>query len=238
MKNKIMYTLIVLVALLALWTLYSFVSVRNIEEPKYEVLSVNDGYEIRVYKPIIIAETTIVGATDRNDAARKGFPIVAGYIFGNNTKKDNIAMTVPVNTEETTSEKIAMTVPVNTEKIAMTVPVNTEKIEMTVPVNTEREEGQGSYKVSFVLPSKYTLETLPTPNDSRVSIKEIPSRKIAVRRFSWSASESTILQNEQSLLSSLKRDNVKTVGSVNVARYNTPWTIPFMLRTEVQVVVD
>lgn len=211
-----MYTLIVLVVALVLWFLYSWISVRNIEAPKYEVLSINDGYEIRVYKPIIIAETTIVGATDRNDAARKGFPIVAGYIFGNNTKKDKIAMTVPVNTEETNFEKIAM----------------------TVPVNTEREEGQGSYKVSFVLPSKYTLETLPTPNDSRVSIKEIPSRKIAVRRFSWSASDSITRKNEELLLSSLKRDAIKTVGSVNVARFNPPWTIPFMLRTEVQIPIE
>lgn len=216
MQNKIMYTLIVLVVALVLWFLYSWISVRNIEAPKYEVLSINDGYEIRVYKPIIIAETTIVGATDRNDAARKGFPIVAGYIFGNNTKKDKIAMTVPVNTEETNFEKIAM----------------------TVPVNTEREEGQGSYKVSFVLPSKYTLETLPTPNDSRVSIKEIPSRKIAVRRFSWSASDSITRKNEELLLSSLKRDAIKTVGSVNVARFNPPWTIPFMLRTEVQIPIE
>lgn len=210
-----MYILITLGIALVLWFLYSLISVRNIEESKYEVVSVADGYEIREYKSYIIAETTITGAKDRNEAARKGFPIVAGYIFGDNTKKNKIAMTVPVNTEETNFEKIAM----------------------TVPVNTEEDEGLGTYKISFVLPSEYTLLTLPIPNDTRVLIKEVPSRKIAVRRFTWSANESTILKNEEMLLSALKRDRVLTVGAVNVARYNPPWTIPFMLRNEVQIEV-
>jgi hypothetical protein len=216
MNNKLMYTLIVLIGLLVVWFLYSWISVRNIEAPQYEVVSVHDGYEIRKYKSYIIAETTIVGATDRNDAARKGFPIVAGYIFGDNTKQNKIAMTVPVNTEETDFEKIAM----------------------TVPVNTEQEDAQGAYKVSFVLPSEYTLETLPIPNDSRVIIREIPSRTVAVKKFSWSTSESTIRKNEQALLSALKKDGRTPARSTNVARYNPPWTIPFMLRTEVQVVIE
>lgn len=197
MNKKTMYMLIILGIVLVLWFLYSFLSVFNIEEPKYEVLSVKDGYEIREYKSYSIAETTIPEERDRNEAARKGFPIVAGYIFGNNTKKDKIAM--------------------------------------TVPVNTEREDVQGSYKISFVLPSEYTLKTLPIPNDSRVQIREIPSRKIAVKSFSWSANESRLQRNEEALLSALKRDGIETVGAVNVARYNPPWTIPFMLRNEVQV---
>lgn len=213
MNNKKMYILIILGILLVVWFLYSFLSVRNIEEPKYEVVSIADGYEVREYASYIITETTITGAKDRNDAARKGFPIVAGYIFGDNTKKSKIAMTVPVHTEETSFEKIAM----------------------TVPVNTEQDEERGTYKVSFVLPSEYTLETLPIPNDSRVLIKEVPSRKIAVRRFSWLVNESRLQKNEEILLSALKRDGVLIVGSVNIARYNPPWTIPFMLRNEVQV---
>ncbi len=211
-----MYILIASGLVLVVWFLYSWLSVRNIEEPKYEVASIADDYEIREYDSYIIAETTITGAKDRDEAARKGFPVVAGYIFGDNTAKDKIAMTVPVNTEQSNSEKIAM----------------------TVPVNTEPEETKGTYKISFVLPSEYTIDTLPTPNDSRVMIKEVPSRKIAVRKFTWSASESTVSKNEQALLSALGRDGIETVGAVNIARYNPPWTIPFMLRNEVQVEID
>jgi hypothetical protein len=231
-----MYIFPIIVAIaLSTWFLYSWLSVRTVEEPRYDVVQVTEDYEIRQYAAYLIAETTVSGAKDRNEAARKGFPIVAGYIFGDNTSQNTIAMTAPVNTEADGSEKIAMTTPVNTEKIAMTTPVNTEKIAMTVPVNTEQGEAGDLYKVSFVMPREYTLETLPTPNDARVVIKEIPSRKVAVKRFTWTATEARVAKHEQTLLAALARDGVETVGVVNVARYNPPWTIPFMLRNEVQV---
>jgi len=213
--KKTMNTLLIIIGVaLVGWFLYSWIPVLNIEEPNYTLVSETRDYEIREYRSYIIAETTIVGAKDRNDAVNKGFPIIAGYIFGDNTKRDKIAMTAPVNTEASASEKIAMTVPVNTE------------------------QGEGNvYKISFVMPSKYSFETLPEPNDARVELREVSSRKVAVKRFSWTATESAFQKYETELLQALARDGVETVGAVNVARYNTPWTIPFMLRSEVQVEV-
>ncbi|MAZ56619.1 heme-binding protein [bacterium] len=196
------------------WFLYSWLPVRNIEEPKYAVVSENSDYEIREYAGYIIAETTITGAKDRNEAANMGFPIIAGYIFGNNTKNGKIAMTVPVNTEDAVSEKISMTVPVNTE-----------------------ESENNVYKISFVMPSKYSLDTLPKPNDARVELREVPERQVAVRTFSWTTSEAAFEKQTAVLLEALMRDGVETTGAVNIARYNTPWTIPFMLRSEVQIEV-
>ena len=236
--KKTMNTILIMIGVvLVVWLLYTWLPVGNIEEPKYTLISQENGYEIREYGDYILAETTISGAENRDEASRKGFSIIAGYIFGDNIKKDKISMTVPVNTEESTSEKIPMTVPVNTEKIEMTMPVNTEKIEMTMPVNTEEEADSGAYNVSFVMPSKYTLETLPEPNDKRVKLREVPAHKVAVRRFSWTTSESAFTKNEAELLKALSRDGVETVGAVNVARYNTPFTIPFMLRNEVHIEV-
>jgi|688.fasta_scaffold19441_3 hypothetical protein len=226
-NKKTMNTILIIVGIvLVVWLLYTWLPVGNIEEPKYTLISQSDGYEIREYAYYILAETTISGAENRDEASRKGFSIIAGYIFGDNIKKDKISMTVPVNTEESTSEKIAMTAPVNTEKIAM-----------TMPVNTEEEADSGAYNVSFVMPSKYTLETLPEPNDNRVKLREVPAHKVAVRRFSWTTSESAFKKNEEELLKALSRDGVETVGAVNVARYNTPFTIPFMLRNEVHIEV-
>lgn len=236
--KKTMNTILIIIGVvLVVWLLYTWLPVGNIEEPKYTLISQENGYEIRVYGDYILAETTISGAENRDEASRKGFSIIAGYIFGDNIKKDKISMTVPVNTEESTSEKIPMTVPVNTEKIEMTMPVNTEKIEMTMPVNTEEEADSGAYNVSFVMPSKYTLETLPEPNDKRVKLREVLAHKVAVRRFSWTTSESAFTKNEAELLKALSRDGVETVGAVNVARYNTPFTIPFMIRNEVHIEV-
>jgi hypothetical protein len=207
--------LIVLGVLIFIWISYSWISVRTVEEPKYKVVTSAEGYEIREYTEYIIAETTILGAKDRYEATNKGFTIIANYIFGNNTSKDTIAMTAPVSSEVTESSTIAM----------------------TVPVNSQEDETEGMYKISFVMPSKYTLETLPTPNDNRVIISKVPSRKLAVKRFSWSAKNSVVKKQEEALLSELARDSVETVGTINLARYNPPWTIPFMLRNEVQIQV-
>jgi hypothetical protein len=226
-NKKTMNTILIIVGIVLVgWLLYTWLPVDNIEEPKYTLISQKNGYEIREYGDYILAETTISGAENRHEASRKGFSIIAGYIFGDNIKKDKISMTVPVNTEESTSEKIAMT-----------APVNTEKIEMTMPVNTKEEADSAIYNVSFVMPSKYTLETLPEPNDKRVKLREVPAHKVAVRRFSWTTSESAFKKNEAELLKALSRDGVETVGAVNVARYNTPLTIPFMLRNEVHIEV-
>ena len=39
------------------------------------------------------------------------------------------------------------------------------------------------YLVSFVMPSKYTRETLPKPNNENVKIKEVPKRTFAT--YAW-----------------------------------------------------
>ena len=68
----------------------------------------------------------------------------------------------------------------------MTAPVAikpaSEKIVMTAPVGVQQSEK--GWKVSFVMPSQYTLETLPKPNNPQISIKQLPAKKFALIRFS------------------------------------------------------
>ena len=80
-----------------------------IEEPKYAVYLHEGAYEIRDYPAAVAAEVTVTG--DQHGAARKGFRLLARYIFGGNTRRQSIAMTAPVAVERT-SEQIAMTAPV------------------------------------------------------------------------------------------------------------------------------
>lgn len=208
---------ILLVILLA-WIAFGYFSVRNIEQPQYSVLKQAEGYEIREYAPYLIAETIRPEGFD--DALNSGFMVVADYIFGNNTAKEPIAMTTPVTSG--TSEPIAMTAPVISER--------SEPIAMTAPVVSGEEESNRT--VAFVMPSKYTLDTLPKPNDSRVKIREVPKRKVAVLRFSGWYTSKTIAQKEQQLRGLLERDGLK-YRSLSFAGYNPPWTPPFMTRNEI-----
>ena len=206
-----MYALLVaLVVIGVAWSLWGTVSSR-VEHTPYTVLKSADGYEIRSYPSHIVAQTTIRGSYQ--DALTKGFRIVAGYIFGGNTKKQSIAMTAPVIEQTTSSEKIAMTAPVMA----------------TV-------EGD-SHTIAFGMPSTYTLETLPTPTDSRVEIVTIPQKNMAVMKFSWFRTTGRVQAKKQELLDALKRDNVSVTGEVQYAGYNAPWTPPWMTRNEVLVEV-
>ena len=108
-----------------------------------------------------------------------------------------------------------------------------ESIAMTTPVVASLE-GE-SRTITFGMPSSYTLETLPVPNDSRVQIVTIPEKKMAVIRFSWMRSNTRVESKKKELLEQLKKDEITVVGEPQYAGYNAPWTPPWMMRNEVMV---
>ncbi len=201
---------LIIIVLIVLWTIWGYVSSR-VEQAEYSVLKKGDGYEIREYAAHIEAQAIVNGSYDQ--ALNEGFRIIAGYIFGGNVKKESIAMTAPVREEKLSSENIAMTAPV-----------------------LSKSDGD-SRVIAFVMPKKYSLETLPTPSDARVQLVEVPVRKVAVLQFSWYRSSSLVQKKETELLAALSRDNIEITGSPSYAGYNAPWTPPWMVRNEVMVEV-
>jgi effector-binding domain-containing protein len=199
-----------LIGIIFLWSLWGYFSSR-VENTQYSVLESKTGYEVRLYPEHIVAQTTVKGSY--KEALNKGFSIVAGYIFGGNTKKESIAMTAPVVEKKPASESIAMTAP--------------------VMANIEGE----SHTIAFGMPKNYTLETLPTPDDPRVKIVTIPEKKMAAIRFSWMRTDARVQSKKQELLDALKKDNVLVIGEPQYAGYNAPWTPPWMMRSEVLVEV-
>lgn len=204
---NIYYVLIGIVVLIVLWTLGSYLVVRTIEKPAYTIIENRDGYEVRKYESYIVAETKVSG--NRQEAVTTGFQIIADYIFGNNVSKKGIAMTAPV-LESQVSEKISMTSPV---------------------LSTESTAGERV--IAFVLPSAYTLETLPIPNNNAVILREVPAYTVAALTFTWYATPSRIEKKKEELISLLERDNVVPKGDIQVAQYNPPLSMPLMLRNEI-----
>lgn len=191
-------------ALFLVWVAFGYFGSR-VETLSYTVLSSDKEYEIRELPEHIIAETTVGGNFD--DASGEAFNILAGYIFGNNKKKQSISMTSPVVENEY-------------EKIAMIAPV------------VEQDAGANQKVFSFVMPAEYTMETLPEPLDKRITIKKVESKKIAVLTFSGFYSEKKINEKKQLLKQYLDRDGLE-YSTVSWAGYNPPWTPPFMRRLEV-----
>ena len=75
-----------------------------IETPKHTLIKKENGFEIREYEPMIIAETSV--RSDYSDAASTGFRRIASYIFGGNSASMSIEMTAPVLTNAPDPEDI------------------------------------------------------------------------------------------------------------------------------------
>jgi hypothetical protein len=184
------------------------------EEPKFESLRKEDNLEIRRYVPVIVAEALVDG--DMDTASSRGFQLIAGYIFGNN---ERIAMTAPVVAEpQSSAEKIAMTTPVSIE------PQNAEGSKMA---------GAQRWRVHFVMPSQYTLATLPKPLNPQVQLREVPAKTFAALTYSGINTENTAQEKTEQLLNWLKMQKIETIGKPQLARYNPPWTLPFLRRNEI-----
>ncbi|MDO8713584.1 MAG: heme-binding protein [Polynucleobacter sp.] len=191
------------------------------EEPKYVLLEKSKPFELRAYAPRIVAEIKVDG--DLDAASNQGFRLIAAYIFGKNQVSEKIAMTAPVGIESGDQSKSA--------KIAMTAPVTIEG-----PKSRDKSN-QNQWTVSFVMPAEYTLNTLPKPLDSQVKIREVPSERRAVITFSGFYNEDKVQEKTQALQDWIKARNMKSIGEPQFARYNPPWTLPFMRRNEVMIQV-
>ena len=172
------------------------------ETPKYSVTTKHNNIEIRQYPGYLQAEVTVEDKSYKA-AIEKGFNLLAGYIFGNNISRQKIEMTKPVQASQ--SEKIAMTAPVTVS-------------------------GETSFTVAFIMPSKYTLETLPQPKDNRVHFTRIQARSMAAIRFSGFFRQEKIEKNKQHLRQWLDEQSLETEGDFIVAVYNPPWVPGFLAR--------
>ena len=113
-----------------------------------------------------------------------------------------------------------------------------EKMQMTAPVESREADEADDITYAFVMESKYTLDTLPKPNNESIRIREKPSRVVAVLRFSGRWTEGNLAKHERQLLSDLQADGLTPLGKVELARYNSPFTPWFLRRNELIVAIE
>lgn len=182
------------------------------EEPKYRVISAADNIEIREYEPMIVAQASVSGQRER--AMSQGFRIIADYIFGNNLSSQKVAMTSPV-TQQISPDEAG-------EKIAMTSPV------------TQQAEGD-LWQVRFIMPSEYTMDTLPTPANQAITLIEVPAKRFAAIRFSGMGNQRTVMSHQADLEAFMAVSDMAAAAAPTYAFYDGPWTPPQMRRNEVMI---
>jgi hypothetical protein len=187
------------------------------EEPKFSIIEKSEPFELRAYAPQLVAEVKVEG--DLDAASSQGFRLIAAFIFGQNQVSEKISMTVPVGIETAQSTKIAMTVPVGIE------------------ASKDSAKGVNQWVFSFVMPSEFTMATLPKPLNPLVTIRELPAQRRAAITFSGFYNEAKVLEKTKALEEWIKSKQWQAIGSPQFARYNPPWSIPFMRRNEILITV-
>ena len=202
------------------------------EEPNYTVLSKTENFELRRYESQLVAQTWVSG--DQDAASRAGFKVLADYIFGNNTapsgESSKISMTAPVamqfEAKQSTTKKNGSN---ESQEIAMTAPVS---------IKQEQQQNDGEWRVQFTMPSQYTIQTLPKPNNPDITIIEVAPQTYGVIKFSGLAGAEKVAAKTAELQSWMQTQKLTVTGTPELARYNPPWTLPFMRRNEIMIAYD
>jgi hypothetical protein len=195
--------------------LFSARSAMATETPAFDVVGAWPDAELRRYGPTVVAETRVEGG--REDAGREGFRRLAGYIFGGNRARASIAMTAPVAQAPS---------PPAGQRIAMTAPV------------AQAPSGGGAWMVAFTMPRAWSMATLPVPDDPRVTLRELPPRLVLARAYRGGWSPARLDEESRALRAAAEREGLRVVGELTWARYDPPWTPPFLKRNEVMVDVE
>lgn len=106
-----------------------------------------------------------------------------------------------------------------------------EKIAMTAPVTQKSEDG--SWTIQFIMPSGYTLDSLPKPAGTDVRLREIPATRRAAIRFSGWWSDELFRAKDAALREWLEGKGLETAGTPVFAYYNDPFTPGFLRRNEI-----
>lgn len=179
------------------------------EEPPFTIIARVGEVEIRRYPARLVAEMEVTG--DEVSARSAAFRPLAAYIFGENTAGERIGMTAPVAQQG--------------ERIGMTAPV-------------AQSGGEGTWRIGFFMPARYTLETLPRPENPAIAVRTLPEQTVAVLRFGGTPDAPAVAGARGRLSAQLALSQAwEATGEGGAWFYDPPWTIPGARRNEVWVPV-
>jgi hypothetical protein len=106
---------------------------------------------------------------------------------------------------------------------------------MTAPVS--QHASAEKWAVSFMMPARYTLATLPVPDDNSITVRQVPARRMAAVRYSGTWSEKNYLDYKERLENWIRENGFESSGEPVWARYNPPFTLWFLRRNEILIPV-
>ena len=104
------------------------------------------------------------------------------------------------------------------------------KMNMTVPVINDTD--QEIPTMEFVIPKIHTNQ-VPQPQHHNMLIKHYPAQYVLVKTFSGLVSETRMKAIEEVLMNRAAKEQIQINGKVKIARYNSPFSLPFLRHNEI-----
>ena len=177
----------------------------GIEELKYYKIKSYEKFEIRYYPIHLVATIKLKGSFD--EVGNQGFKALLNYIQGDNSSYQT--------------------------KLDSAEGAKGRSIDMTSPVNQISLALQDTYEVSFIMPSQYSLNTLPVPKDPRIKLRTVPGSFRVVRRYADSWDQKHYIYHRKILVDAVKEKGFTLLSKDTFARYNAPFVPWFLKRNEV-----
>lgn len=192
----------------------AFAQYRKTEQPEFALVRAEGDFELRDYPALVVAE--VISRGDRQRASGASFRRLAAYIFAQDRPAGG--------------EQIAMTSPVLQQPVRPD-----EKIAMTSPV-LQQAAGDDAWRMRFVMPAKYTLETLP-PAPRDITLTQIAARRVAAVRFSGDGSKADLARMTARLEEWMAKAGLRAAGGAEYAFYDAPMIPGPLRRNEVLIPV-
>ena len=98
-----------------------------------------------------------------------------------------------------------------------------KNIAMTSPVHMDINDSESS--MSFVMPSEYNRENLPTPDNSEIKIETTAEEYVAAIQFGGYANDEDIKKYADQLENSLKVSGIEYFANFRFLGYNAPYQV-------------
>ena len=181
------------------------------EEALYATLFSDGDYEIRLYEPLIVAQTPSSGSYLQ--ATREGYKRLTDYVSGENLAGQLIT---GASAAEATNKSSSN--------------------ELTTPYFEELIDG--FWLTSATMPEKYSLATIPKPSNDLITFATLPRIKTAVIRFSGIKSERLITQKANELLAWIKQEGLIATSAARSAVFESALSLPGLRRHEVHISIQ
>ena len=189
------------------------------EQQPYLTVRTGPDFELRRYPQHVVAEVTVDG--DFDSAGNRAFRSLFGYISGDNTANQTLAMTSPVVQSPGGRGSSA-----------------SQKIEMTAPVVQRTGADAHTHVVAFVLPATLTEDSAPEPANPHVVLRTVPEALVAATTYSGRWTQRAYEDHCAKLLARVTAAGLTTIGEPRFARFDPPLKPWFLRRNEVLVDVE